>query len=313
MNDLYNIDELLKTKPYQELDTGEKEFVDAEIGSEADYNHMRSTLLLIGASIAEDEVITPDPKIKENLLAQFDQDGRTKVIWLNAVGAWLLPTEKKVYQMPIAQIAASVAILITATFMFNTFTEDQNPDLMAQNDHANATEVTETNEEATMTDEADKLEDAEAAADQTIVPNNDQDVEIVEANGTGATTFQWDVAEDEGPATMSAEPGLADMAAPTGGSFSLGFMAMDSVGSVTTTTTSADFAFAGMVDEFVDITDGESDMTNTGNAADAETVIYSNPSFFTTDSRTADSKDIPALGVTMSDNDELFGLLFSTL
>ena len=122
MNDLYNIDELLKTKPYQELDTGEKEFVDAEIGSEADYTTMRSTMLLISASIAEEEVITPDPKIKENLLAQFDQDGRTKVIWLNAVGAWLLPSEKKVYQMPLAQIAASVALIITATFMFNNFT-----------------------------------------------------------------------------------------------------------------------------------------------------------------------------------------------
>lgn len=299
MKELYNIDELLRNKPFQELEPGEKDFVMEEVNSESEYNALRNTTLLIDNAIAQEEEIAPNPKIKESLLNQFETDNRTKVIWLNTVGAWLVPSGKRVYQMPVAQIAATIAIVIGATFTFNLLTETQENDMVAQN----LTEET-TSEEIAPESNAEENTEVNNEYNTTVVDdevNNENDID------DGLVAEQANVADNaETPVVTATVSGGA-----TGASFS---WIADEVEPAEEAEHWNDNSDVADMEFDATITDGTTADWNSDSRSSVDAVTYTNVDLFTSSTSAEDKgRDLPTQGASLGDNTELLSLLFSTL
>lgn len=309
MKNAYNIDELLRQKPWQELVADEKAYALSLVESEAEYNALRQTMLLIDSNVREEEVLVPNPRIKENLLRQFETDGRTKVIWLNSVAAWLIPTEKKIYQMPIAQIAATVAIVFGTTLAFNAITELQNNDMMANNefvpeevspqeDTSNddaLTTGTDQNGEAPL-DEAHNMQE-QNLAETTVAQDNS-------GNGLASGEFVADLENDLDSDNAEDSSPLFGFAATSGG-----VQVASTDVATNEATTSPSYNWNN------DVTDTTVDGTSV--ADDPGTVVYSSNLFTTTtvSSKSADKDaiDLPDTGTSLGETSELIELLYSTL
>jgi hypothetical protein len=116
--DMYDIEELMLEKSYYELAANEREFVLEHVDTEQAYEDMRKTLLNINAAGQSEELLTPPPRMKAALMAEFaqEQDRRPMYIWLNAIPATLFPAGKSMHRQP--GIQAALAAMIVVAFLF---------------------------------------------------------------------------------------------------------------------------------------------------------------------------------------------------
>ena len=103
-------EEIIISKRFFELTPGELEAVKEFAANEEDYEAMRWFLQQTKSSFAE-EKIEASPKLRAGVMAHLNQQPSGKTIWLNGVGAFLFPSQKKFYQYPAFQIAAVVRII----------------------------------------------------------------------------------------------------------------------------------------------------------------------------------------------------------
>lgn len=190
-----DIEQLLLHKSFYELADDEREFAMQHIDSEQEYEDMRKTLLNIGFSTESEELIAPPPRIKEELMAAFDEESNKKpiVIWLNSIGAVLFPEGKSFYRQPGFQTA--MAAMIVIAFLVLGPMDDPSiagDDMVASNETQQGQL-----DEKTVTTDATILEEVETTEEETgtRIDNNGNTL-VAEANNApspaedGAMTAQ---------------------------------------------------------------------------------------------------------------------------
>jgi hypothetical protein len=68
-----NIEEIILSKSYEELNDDEKKIIHSEISSQQEYNNIRFLLLTLAQSKQEEKIIAPTISMKERLLKEFDK------------------------------------------------------------------------------------------------------------------------------------------------------------------------------------------------------------------------------------------------
>ncbi len=107
---------IILSKKYFELSPDELELVNEYVSNEEDFEEMKWFLLSTQASFANEQV-KPSTDLKKNVYEHLHQDAGQKRIWLNSLGVFLFPTQKKIYQYPALQMAAIAVIAFGVTFM----------------------------------------------------------------------------------------------------------------------------------------------------------------------------------------------------
>ncbi|MFC2101053.1 hypothetical protein ACFLRZ_04405 [Bacteroidota bacterium] len=112
-----DIESLLLNKDFRELYKEEKEFVLRHIESEEEYNAMRKAILNITIAKKEDIPLTPDPSIKNDLIAAFEESSHYKHIRSFSLNQ--LFASFNYHKRPAFQIAfASIILLFVTYFIF---------------------------------------------------------------------------------------------------------------------------------------------------------------------------------------------------
>lgn len=112
-----DIESLMLHKTFEDLLADEKAFVLKHIASQAEYEHLRSTLLQSMHNFETDD-FTPPAATKEKLIAQFKKKHRKPsfVIWLNGLFNSRIP--RPFYFQPYFQLAVFSGLLVVAAFLF---------------------------------------------------------------------------------------------------------------------------------------------------------------------------------------------------
>lgn len=105
-----DIESLLRHKNFDELYESERNFVLRHLSSQEEYAAMRNALLLVDESSRRDDQLRANPKTKQALLRQFEEQGPRPVIWLNTLMGVDTIRQKP---MRVLAIAASIAVLLT--------------------------------------------------------------------------------------------------------------------------------------------------------------------------------------------------------
>ncbi|MCB9169307.1 MAG: hypothetical protein H6597_05060 [Flavobacteriales bacterium] len=108
-----DIEQLLSECRFDELLDAERAYVLRHISGREEYERMRSTLHRLRTPDPERDVLEPDPQVRANVLAAFREARRGRfAIWLNAVGAWLLPSRPALLWRPALALAGLVLVLL---------------------------------------------------------------------------------------------------------------------------------------------------------------------------------------------------------
>lgn len=115
-----DIESLMLHKHFTELLPDEREFVLKHLDSEAEYEHLRETLLQSMDAFSADE-FTPPPALKQDLMNQFKQHHRQQpiwTVWLNSL--FTAAKNRPFYAQPAFQLASlSVVLFVGGYFLFN--------------------------------------------------------------------------------------------------------------------------------------------------------------------------------------------------
>jgi hypothetical protein len=112
-------EEIIISKRFFELSPSEKELIKDYASNEEDYEAMRWFLISAGNSFAQ-EKIEPSAGLRKGVIAHLQQKQTApKTIWLNGVGAFLFPAEKRFYQAPAFQMAAVAAVIVSVVLIYN--------------------------------------------------------------------------------------------------------------------------------------------------------------------------------------------------
>jgi len=118
MKQMKDAEDIIISKRFFELTPGELEAVKEFASNEEDYDAMR-WFLKSTKSTFEEEKIDASPALRTSVMAHLSQKKPSQTIWLNGVGAFMFPSQKKFYQYPAFQIAAVAIILVGFVFMYD--------------------------------------------------------------------------------------------------------------------------------------------------------------------------------------------------
>lgn len=168
-------EDIIISKRYFELTSSEKEVVQELVSNEEEYEAMRWFLTSTGDAFTK-EKIEPSRDLRKGVMAHLQQkQTTTKTIWLNGVGAFLFPAEKKFYQYPALQIAAVAVLLVSIVTVYNTSSKME--DTLAVNDTPQPVTVQEKTvfESETMNTESTVMvqQDEEASGSVPVVSRNE--------------------------------------------------------------------------------------------------------------------------------------------
>lgn len=156
-------EDIIISKRYFELTSSEKEVVKELVSNEEEYEAMRWFLTSTGDAFSQ-EKIEPSRDLRKGVMAHLQQkQTATKTIWLNGVGAFLFPSEKKFYQYPGLQIAAVAVLLVSIVAVYNSSSEIG--DTLAINDT-----------EQVVTTEEKLVFESETMVPETTTALNDEEV-----------------------------------------------------------------------------------------------------------------------------------------
>lgn len=118
------VEEIIKRKAYAELTPVEREAVAELVEDEEDYNQMK--WFLAGTTAAFDESkIQASPELKKGVMAHLTESKKEKGFWLNSVGVFLMPSDKKFYQKPAFQMGIAATLIVGFLFFFNKGLDEQ--------------------------------------------------------------------------------------------------------------------------------------------------------------------------------------------
>ena len=154
------VENIIKNKAYTELTGEERKRVSELAQNEEEYNDMRWFLTSTSTAIHADK-ITASPDLKKNVMAHLTDSKKKKGFWLNSVGIFMLPQNKKLYQKPAFQLGIAAVAIIGFLFVFN---KGLNTTELASND------LNENKEMVSPTPEANSDSKNESPATNNIQP-----------------------------------------------------------------------------------------------------------------------------------------------
>lgn len=112
-----DIEELLLNKSFSDLLPEEKTFVLSHLESAEAYKQMRETLLAIKKTADQNDLITPETRVKDDLLLLLDKK-RRRGAWftLNGLWAFFFPENQEWFRKPAFQLA-SLALIVMIGFI----------------------------------------------------------------------------------------------------------------------------------------------------------------------------------------------------
>ena len=125
-----DIEQLLLERSYDELLDTERAYVLRHLSGREEYEAMRKLLDHVQSSEPEPELLDADPAVRAHVLQVFrDQRKPQWRIWLNSVGALLMPEEASAMWRPALAFAGLAAVITTGVWLFRS--NDQTPDQLA--------------------------------------------------------------------------------------------------------------------------------------------------------------------------------------
>lgn len=188
-------------KSYHELSTHEREEMRDMFTSEEEFLQMKMVLQSIQESIQQkDKVVQPSVATKQRLDHLFHQTYQNKgVLWYNSVGTFFINPDKNWHQQNILRIAAILLVGLLALPFLLTDVSDVKPNL-AQLEKKKDTALSPKMENQVHTEE--KTADLNSESIQPLAFSESMD----EAKkNPGASTFMFDVAEEEQPSVVSGD------------------------------------------------------------------------------------------------------------
>lgn len=112
------VEDIIRNKAYYELSSDERESVAEYAQNEEEYNNMQwfltGTTTAFGAAQVE-----ASPGLKKGVMEHLTEAKKKKGFWLNSVGVFMLPTNKKFYQKPAFQLGLAAALIVGLLFVLN--------------------------------------------------------------------------------------------------------------------------------------------------------------------------------------------------
>lgn len=184
-----DIEALLMERPFHDLLPEERAFVLRHLSGQDEYESMRATLNAMRNLDDQRTPVTADPAVRDNVMAAFRAQQQPQWrVWLNTVGALLIPKDRFNMwgaSLRIAGVAAIIGVGVWSVLRFNAMAPSE---LVAEVQHVEEPGTPPTgNEGVTMdtgtTPVTDALEDANgepivvdglAAADKVITAQDEQ-------------------------------------------------------------------------------------------------------------------------------------------
>lgn len=109
-----DIEQLLMERGFDELLDEERAYVLRHLSGREEYEAMRSLLITVQRTEPEHDLLEPDEAVRDRVLAAYREQNRPGWrVWLNSVGATLLPRDASAMWRP-ALALGSIALLIGA-------------------------------------------------------------------------------------------------------------------------------------------------------------------------------------------------------
>lgn len=112
------VEDIIRNKAYYELSNDERESVAEYAQNEEKYSNMQwfltGTTAAFGAAKVE-----ASPGLKKGVMEHLTEAKKKKGFWLNSVGVFMLPTNKKFYQKPAFQLGIAAAAVVGLLFVLN--------------------------------------------------------------------------------------------------------------------------------------------------------------------------------------------------
>lgn len=117
------VEDIIRHKSWEELTASERSLVSEWAPNEEEYGQLR-WFLAETSNAFQHERISARPSLKKGVMAELDQTDRKPVIWLNTVGAFLLPEGKKIHQKPGVQLAVAAVMVVGFLWLFQMNFDD---------------------------------------------------------------------------------------------------------------------------------------------------------------------------------------------
>lgn len=120
------LDALLISKDYSELNEKEKELLKEHISSEKEYEMMRNTLINVKNSFSREEELIPDESFKSDLMERFRtlHSKKSDSFW-NKLRNGLLPEGKNFFMTPAFQLSSMAILVVGFSVYFLNNSNDQ--------------------------------------------------------------------------------------------------------------------------------------------------------------------------------------------
>lgn len=112
------LDALLFSKEYSQLNESEKDLLKEHISSEKEYDMMRNTLINVKNSFSREEELIPDESFKSDLMERFNtlHSKKSNGFWANFKNS-LLPEGKNFLLTPAFQLS-TIAVLVVGLSLY---------------------------------------------------------------------------------------------------------------------------------------------------------------------------------------------------
>ncbi|NOQ71872.1 MAG: hypothetical protein GQ574_07720 [Crocinitomix sp.] len=117
------VEDIIRNKAYYELTSGERESVGEYAQNEEEYNNMQWFLTGTTAAFGGAK-IEASPGLKKGVMEHLTEEKKKKGFWLNSVGLFMLPTNKRFYQKPAFQLGIAAALVVGLVFVLNPGVDD---------------------------------------------------------------------------------------------------------------------------------------------------------------------------------------------
>lgn len=156
------VEDIIRNKAYYELSSDERASVSEFAQNEEEYNNMQWFLTGTTAAFGAAK-IEASPGLKKGVMEHLTEGKKKKGFWLNSLGVFMLPTNKRFYQKPAFQLGIAAVLIAGLLFTLNPGVTDNG---LAFNDAENESplELNETVEPLPIINEDQKSEDLDDKA-----------------------------------------------------------------------------------------------------------------------------------------------------
>lgn len=162
-----NIENIITSKTYLELDQKERELIREWADNEDEYNQLKSVFLATEL-FKEQQEEELNPTIKQRLDVRFKEKfDRERLVWYNKLWLFLWPENTGVIRKPLLQLAAvGLMVVLVAPFLFQNTSSDQR---LAMNEKVTREERGVNKQEHVNDENIEKQNDGELEEKQDIV------------------------------------------------------------------------------------------------------------------------------------------------